>query len=52
MRISARKASTAYAIERTTGLMLEKYKHLTSEDFSHKGSFNTRLREILERFLT
>lgn len=52
MRISARKASTAYAIERTTGLMLEKYKHLTSKDFSHKGSFNTRLREILERFLT
>ena len=52
MRVSARKASTAYAIERTTGLMLEKYKHLTSEDFSHKGSFNTRLREILERFLT
>ena len=52
MRLSAREVSTVYAIERTTGLMLEKYERLANQETTRKGTINTRLREILERFLT
>ena len=52
MRLSAREVSTIYAIERTTGLMLEKYERLANQETTRKGTINTRLREILERFLT
>ncbi len=52
MRLSAREVSTVYAIERTTGLMLEKYERLANQEITRKGTLNTRLRGILERFLT
>lgn len=52
MRLSAREVSTVYAIERTTGLMLEKYERLANQESTRKGTLNTRLRGILERFLT
>ena len=52
MRLSAREVSTVYAIERTTSLMLEKYERLANQESTRKGTLNTRLRGILERFLT
>jgi glycosyltransferase involved in cell wall biosynthesis len=52
MGSAAREASSVYAIERTTALMLKQYEKLVNEGVSHKTNLNTRLRDILERFLT
>ena len=52
MSRSAREASSAYAIERTTSLMLKQYERLVNGDIPRKSNLNTRLREIMERFLT
>lgn len=49
---SAREASSAYAIERTTTLMIQKYEELTRGDIPRRSSFNSRLRGILEKFLS
>jgi glycosyltransferase involved in cell wall biosynthesis len=49
---AARKASSEYAIERTTSLMLKQYERLVSGEIPQKANFNTRLRAILERFLS
>lgn len=51
MSRSARETSSAYAIERTTRLMLGQYERLLT-GVPRKSSFNTRLREIMERFLS
>ena len=51
MNHSAREASSAYAIERTTRLMLGQYESLLT-GVPRKSSFNTRLREIMENFLS
>lgn len=50
MSRSAREASTTYAIERTTSLMLKQYEQLTSGETPRKGVSNTRLLSILENF--
>ena len=47
---SAREASSAYAIERTTSLMLKQYERLVNGEIPRKNDLNSRLREILERF--
>lgn len=52
MGSAAREASSVYAIERTTALMLKQYEKLVNEGVPHKTNLNTRLRDILERFLT
>jgi len=52
MSQSAREASFAYAIERTTSLMLKKYKELINGDIPRKSNFSTRLRVIMEKFLS
>lgn len=50
MSRSARKASSAYAIERTTGLMLKQYEQLLNNGVPRKRNLNTRLLSILENF--
>lgn len=50
MSRSAREASSVYAIERTTSLMLKQYERLVNGDIPRKNNFNSRLRGILERF--
>lgn len=50
MSRSAREASSTYAIERTTRLMLNQYERLVNEEIPRKSNLNTRLREILENF--
>lgn len=53
MSHSARTASSAYDIERTTRLMTAQYEQLVNDGTNpHKGSMRTRLRGILERFLS
>lgn len=52
MSRSAREASTAYAIHRTTRMMLEHYERLVHESKPRKASLRTRLRGFLERFLS
>jgi glycosyltransferase involved in cell wall biosynthesis len=47
---SARKASTAYAIERTTRIMLDHYRRLVQDSRPRKSSWRTRLRGVIERF--
>jgi 1,2-diacylglycerol 3-alpha-glucosyltransferase len=47
---SARKASSAYAIERTTNLMLEHYEKLKREYKPRKGNWAVRLQRLLENF--
>ncbi|MBM4426222.1 MAG: glycosyltransferase family 4 protein [Chloroflexi bacterium] len=49
MSISARKASTQYAIERTTSLMLRQYEKMVAESNSRKHSWRARLRGFLEQ---
>lgn len=49
MSDSARKASTMYAIERTTEIMLEHYQRLADESNARKG-LRVRLRGFLEHF--
>jgi len=46
---SARKASSAYAIERTTNIMLKHYEKLVNEALPRKSSWSVRLRALLER---
>ena len=52
MSRSAREASSAYAIDRTTRIMLDHYERLVHDSQSHKSSFRTRLRGFMERFLS
>jgi glycosyltransferase involved in cell wall biosynthesis len=47
--ISARKASTTYAIERTTAMMLKHYERLVNEAEPRKSNWSIRLRKLLER---
>lgn len=49
MSRSAREASSAYAIERTTALMLEHYEQLVKDSASRKKGWLTRLRGFMER---
>ncbi|NWF64839.1 MAG: glycosyltransferase [Chloroflexi bacterium] len=51
MSRSAKQASSAYAIERTTRLMLEHYEKLVKNHSRRKHTLDARLREIMERFL-
>lgn len=46
---SARNASSAYAIERTTKIMLKHYEKLVNESQPRKSSWSIRLRKLLER---
>ena len=46
---SARKASSAYAIERTTKIMFKHYEKLVKEALPRKSSWSVRLRKLLER---
>jgi 1,2-diacylglycerol 3-alpha-glucosyltransferase len=50
MGSAARKASSIYSIERTTGLILQHYEQLLSETHSRKKNWYIRLRKILESF--
>lgn len=52
MSISAREASSAYAIERTTSLMLQQYEKIVAETKSHKSSWRVRLRGFWEKLKT
>jgi 1,2-diacylglycerol 3-alpha-glucosyltransferase len=52
MSRSARTASSAYAIERTTSILLEQYEQVRRNGALHKNNLDTRLRSILERFLS
>jgi glycosyltransferase involved in cell wall biosynthesis len=47
---SAREASSAYAIERTTSIMLGHYQRLVNDALPRKSSWRTRLRGFIERF--
>jgi 1,2-diacylglycerol 3-alpha-glucosyltransferase len=49
---AARQASTTYAIERTTRLMLEHYNRLVYHLGPKQRDWRVRLRSLLERFLT
>jgi hypothetical protein len=46
------EASQAYAIERTTSVMLERYERVVRDTNRHKDNLNSRLRGILEKFLS
>ena len=46
----AQKASSAYAIERTTSLMLKHYEKLIREYKPRKGNWAIRLQKLLEKF--
>ncbi len=46
---SARRASSAYAIERTTAIMLGHYEKLIRDAEPRKSSWSVRLRKLLER---
>jgi glycosyltransferase involved in cell wall biosynthesis len=50
MSDSAREASSAYAIERTTSLMLEQYEKLKREYIPRKGNWAVRLQRLLKSF--
>lgn len=52
MSASAREESFAYAIERTTSLMAQKYATLVHGKFPRKRNLHSRLQEILEKFLS
>lgn len=49
---SARKASTQYAIERTTKLMLKHYERLVYDFTPRKRRWDARLRGLVEKFLS
>ncbi|MCQ3935978.1 MAG: hypothetical protein DPW18_02905 [Chloroflexi bacterium] len=51
MGFSAREAASAYAIERTTAIMLEHYERLVNESKPRKSSWRTRLRSLVEPFI-
>jgi glycosyltransferase involved in cell wall biosynthesis len=48
MSESAREAASAFAIGRTTSLMLDHYEKLKSEYKPRKGNWSVRLRKLLE----
>ncbi|MBL8102594.1 MAG: glycosyltransferase [Anaerolineales bacterium] len=50
MSDSARKASSAYAIEHTTAVMLKHYEKLVADSRPRKSSWRTRLRGFVEQF--
>jgi 1,2-diacylglycerol 3-alpha-glucosyltransferase len=50
MSDSARKASSTYAIERTTAIMLDHYQKLVNDAKPRKSNWRTRLRSFIERF--
>ena len=50
MGAAARQASTKYAIERTTQIMLEHYNRLVYNFRPHQRRWEVRLRGLLERF--
>ncbi|NOH04239.1 MAG: glycosyltransferase [Chloroflexi bacterium] len=52
MSRSAREASKAYAIERTTSIMLKHYEDLVNESRPRKSSWRTRLRSLVEPFIS
>ena len=52
MKQSAREASAIYAIERTTHIMLEHYEKLVNDSKPQKGSWRTRLRGLMEPFIS
>jgi len=52
MSDSARKASSTYAIERTTQAMLKHYEKLVNEFHPRKSNWAIRLRGMLERFVS
>src|SRR5258706_1098403 len=49
MSDAARKASSAYAIERTTQIMLRHYEKLISDSRPRKSTWSIRLRSMLEK---
>lgn len=49
---SAREDSSAYAIERTTAVMLQQYEKVLKDATPRKDNFETRLRRILEKFFS
>ncbi|MEN9563284.1 MAG: hypothetical protein RIR73_1528 [Chloroflexota bacterium] len=49
---SAREASAVYAIERTTTVILQHYEKVVKDATPRKDNFETRLRHILENFLS
>jgi glycosyltransferase involved in cell wall biosynthesis len=50
MSDSARKASSIYAIERATDILLGHYQRLVEEAKPRKGNWSVRLRKLLESF--
>jgi glycosyltransferase involved in cell wall biosynthesis len=50
MSESARRASSAFAIERTTNLMLNQYEKLKREYKPRKGNWSAQLKKLLEKF--
>lgn len=50
MSNSARMASSAYAIEHTTSIMLKHYERLVADSSPRKSSWRTRLRGLAEQF--
>ncbi len=50
MSIAARKASSDYAIERVTEMLLGHYQRLVRDALPRKSSWRTRLRGFFERF--
>ncbi len=52
MSIASRKASSHYAIERVTEILLRHYQKLVDEAMPRKSSWRTRLRGFMERFNT
>lgn len=50
MNSAARKASSDYAIERVTAILLRHYQKLVDEAEPRKSSWRTRLRGFMERF--
>lgn len=52
MSSAARKASSIYAIERTTQVMLNQYERLVHESHPRKSNWAVRLRGLLERFVS
>lgn len=50
MSDSARAASSAYAIEHTTKIMLKHYERLVTDSHSRKSSWRTRVRGFMEQF--
>lgn len=50
MRDSAREASSAYAIERVSNVLLQHYEKLVVDAKPRKGNWSIRLRKLLESF--